>query len=48
LALDLLIDTAVVDLPDRIGREVFQIYREALHSKKTCSHDACRGKTVAK
>lgn len=34
IALDLLIDTAVLDLPDRICRELFQIYREALHNVK--------------
>ncbi len=34
VALDLLIDTAVLDLPDRICRELFQIYREALHNVK--------------
>jgi signal transduction histidine kinase len=34
MALDLLIDTAVLDLPDRICRELFQIYREALHNVK--------------
>jgi signal transduction histidine kinase len=34
VALDLLTDTAVLDLPDRICRELFQIYREALHNVK--------------
>jgi signal transduction histidine kinase len=34
VALDLLIDAAVLDLPDRICRELFQIYREALHNVK--------------
>jgi signal transduction histidine kinase len=33
VALDLLIDAAM-DLPDRICRELFQIYREALHNVK--------------
>src|SRR5437879_5353422 len=34
MALDLLIDAARLDLPDRICRELFQIYREALHNVK--------------
>jgi signal transduction histidine kinase len=34
VALDLLIDAAMLDLPDRICRELFQIYREALHNVK--------------
>jgi signal transduction histidine kinase len=34
VALDLLIDAAALDLPDRICRELFQIYREALHNVK--------------
>ncbi|PYU24456.1 MAG: hypothetical protein DMG30_08530 [Acidobacteria bacterium] len=34
MALDLLIDAAMLDLPDRICRELFQIYREALHNVK--------------
>jgi signal transduction histidine kinase len=34
VALDLLIDSALLDLPDRICRELFQIYREALHNVK--------------
>src|SRR5438445_453190 len=34
VALDLLTDTAVLDLPERICRELFQIYREALHNVK--------------
>jgi signal transduction histidine kinase len=34
VALDLLIDAAALDLPDRICREMFQIYREALHNVK--------------
>ena len=38
VALDLLTDTAVLDLPDRICRELFQIYREALHNVKKHAH----------
>ena len=34
LALDLLIDSAEVHAPDRVCREVFQIYREALNNIK--------------
>jgi signal transduction histidine kinase len=34
VALDLLIDAAMLDVPDRICRELFQIYREALHNVK--------------
>jgi signal transduction histidine kinase len=34
LALDLLIDTATLQMPDRVCREIFQIYREALHNVK--------------
>jgi signal transduction histidine kinase len=34
VALDLLIDAALLDVPDRICRELFQIYREALHNVK--------------
>ena len=34
LALDLLIDAAALQMPDRICRELFQIYREALHNVK--------------
>lgn len=34
VALDLLIDAAVLDVPDRICRELFQIYKEALHNVK--------------
>src|SRR5579872_3158023 len=34
VALDLLIDAAMLDLPDRICRELFQIYKEALHNVK--------------
>jgi signal transduction histidine kinase len=33
-ALDLLIDAAALQVPDRICRELFQIYREALHNVK--------------
>jgi len=33
-ALDLLIDAAALQVPDRMCREVFQIYREALHNVK--------------
>ncbi len=38
VALDLLIDAAMLDLPDRICRELFQIYREALHNIKKHAH----------
>jgi signal transduction histidine kinase len=34
LALDLLVDAAALQVPDRICRELFQIYREALHNVK--------------
>lgn len=34
IALDLLVDSAQLDAPDRVCREVFQIYREALHNIK--------------
>ncbi len=34
LALDLLIDSAELQVPDRICRELFQIYRESLHNVK--------------
>ena len=34
IALDLLIDSALLQVPDRICREIFQIYREALHNVK--------------
>jgi signal transduction histidine kinase len=34
LALDLLIDAAELQLPDRICRDLFQIYRESLHNVK--------------
>jgi signal transduction histidine kinase len=33
-ALDLLTDAAALQLPDRMCREIFQIYREALHNVK--------------
>jgi signal transduction histidine kinase len=33
-ALDLLTDAAALQVPDRICREIFQIYREALHNVK--------------
>jgi signal transduction histidine kinase len=38
LALDLLTDTATLQVPDRICRELFQIYREALHNIKKHAH----------
>jgi signal transduction histidine kinase len=38
LALDLLIDAAELQLPDRICRDVFQIYRESLHNVKKHAH----------
>ena len=38
LALDLLIDSAELHIPDRICREVFQIYRESLHNVKKHAH----------
>ena len=34
LALDLLIDAAELQIPDRICRDIFQIYRESLHNVK--------------
>lgn len=34
MPLDLLIDAALLQVPDRICREIFQIYREALHNVK--------------
>ena len=34
LGLDLITDSAALQLPDRICREIFQIYREALHNVK--------------
>ena len=43
------IDAAALQVPDRICREIFQIYREALHNvKKHARGHARRGKTVAK
>jgi len=38
LALDLLIDSAELQLPDRICRDLFQIYRESLHNVKKHAH----------
>ena len=38
LALDLLIDSAELQLPDRVCRELFQVYREALHNVKKHAH----------
>jgi signal transduction histidine kinase len=38
LALDLLIDAAELQLPDRICRDLFQIYRESLHNVKKHAH----------
>lgn len=38
LALDLLVDTAALQLPDNICRELFQIYREGLHNVKKHAH----------
>src|ERR1019366_1609022 len=38
LALDLLIDAAQLQLPDRICRDLFQIYRESLHNVKKHAH----------
>ncbi|MGO9640622.1 MAG: sensor histidine kinase [Candidatus Acidiferrales bacterium] len=37
-ALDLLIDSAQLQVPDRICRELFQIYRESLHNVKKHAH----------
>ncbi len=34
IALDLLVDSAQLEAPDRVCRELFQIYREALHNIK--------------
>jgi len=34
LALDLLIDSVELQAPDRVCREIFQIYREALNNIK--------------
>jgi signal transduction histidine kinase len=38
LALDLLIDAAELQIPDRICRDIFQIYRESLHNVKKHAH----------
>jgi signal transduction histidine kinase len=38
LALDLLVDAADLQAPDRICRDLFQIYREALHNVKKHAH----------
>lgn len=38
LALDLLIDAAQLQLPDRVCRDLFQIYRESLHNVKKHAH----------
>jgi len=38
LALDLLIDAAEFQIPDRICRDLFQIYRESLHNVKKHAH----------
>src|ERR1700674_3407644 len=38
LALDLLIDAAELQIPDRICRDLFQIYRESLHNGKKHAH----------
>jgi signal transduction histidine kinase len=38
LALDLLIDAAELQLPDRVCRDLFQIYRESLHNVKKHAH----------
>jgi signal transduction histidine kinase len=38
LALDLLIDSAELQLPDRICRDLFQIYRESLHNVNKHAH----------
>src|SRR6267154_2069411 len=38
LALDLLIDSAELQLPDRICRDLFQIYRDSLHNVKKHAH----------
>jgi signal transduction histidine kinase len=38
VALDLIVDAAELQLPDRICRDVFQIYRESLHNVKKHAH----------
>jgi signal transduction histidine kinase len=38
LALDLLLDGAALEAPDRVCRDLFQIYREALHNVKKHAH----------
>jgi signal transduction histidine kinase len=38
LALELLIDAAELQIPDRICRDIFQIYRESLHNVKKHAH----------
>jgi signal transduction histidine kinase len=38
LALDLITDAAELQLPDRICRDLFQIYRESLHNVKKHAH----------
>jgi signal transduction histidine kinase len=38
VALDLLIDSAELQLPDRVCRDIFQIYRESLHNVKKHAH----------
>jgi signal transduction histidine kinase len=38
VALDLLIDAAELQLPDRVCRDLFQIYRESLHNVKKHAH----------
>jgi signal transduction histidine kinase len=38
LPLDLLIDAAELQIPDRICRDLFQIYRESLHNVKKHAH----------
>jgi signal transduction histidine kinase len=45
LALDLLTDAAALQLPDRLCRELFQIYRESLHNVKK---HACATHVVVK
>src|SRR3984957_14157497 len=38
LGLDLLIDAAELQIPDRVCRDLFQIYRESLHNVKKHAH----------